>query len=101
MHFAYPLPWWLALALLAAILAAAFFPYRRPLAPLTRLQRATLLTLRAIVLTAIVLFLFRPMITLPPSSSQDAIVPVLVDVSRSMRLDDADGRSRVARATAI
>jgi hypothetical protein len=101
MHFAYPLPWWLALALAAAIGAAAFFQYRRPLAPLTRGQRVTLVALRAIVLAAIVLFLFRPMIVLPPTASQDAVVPVLVDVSRSMRLDDADGRTRVARAAAL
>jgi hypothetical protein len=101
MHFAYPLPWWLALALAAAIGAAAFFQYRRPLAPLTRGQRVTLVALRAIVLAAIVLFLFRPMIVLPPTASQDAVVPVLVDVSRSMRLDDADGRTRVARAVTL
>src|SRR5882672_5455575 len=101
MHFAYPLPWWLALALAAAIGAAAFFQYRRPLAPLTRGQRVTLVALRAVVLAAIVLFLFRPMIILPPAASQDALVPVLIDVSRSMRLEDADGQSRVARAAAI
>jgi len=101
MHFAYPLPWWLAIALAVAIGAAAFFAYRRPLAPLTRGQRITLVALRAIVLAAIVLFLFRPIIVLPPAVSQDAIVPVLIDVSRSMRLDDADGHSRVARAAAI
>ena len=101
MHFAYPLPWWLAVALAAAIGAAAFFQYRRPLAPLTRAQRVTLVALRAIVLAAIVLFLFRPIIVLPPAASQDAIVPVLIDVSRSMRLDDADGHPRVARAAAI
>src|SRR3989442_5830605 len=101
MHFAYPLPWVLAVALAAAIGAAAFFQYRRPLAPLTRGQRVTLVALRAVVLAAIVLFLFRPMIILPPAASQDALVPVLIDVSRSMRLVDADGQSRVARAAAI
>src|SRR5262245_11192582 len=101
MHFAYPLSWWLAAALAAAIGAAALFQYRRPLAPLTRAQRVTLVALRATVLATIVLFLFRPMIVLPPAASQDAIVPVLIDVSRSMRLDDADGHSRVTRAAAI
>src|SRR3954468_7631069 len=101
MHFAYPLPVWLAILLAAAIGAAAFFEYRRPLSPLTRVQRAALVALRAIVLAAIVLFLFRPMITLPPASSQDSFVPVLIDVSRSMRLEDADGQSRIGRAAAI
>jgi hypothetical protein len=101
MHFAYPLPVWLAMLLAAAIGAAAFFEYRRPLSPLTRVQRVTLVALRVLVLAAIVLFLFRPMITLPPSSSQDAFVPVLIDVSRSMRLDDAEGQSRITKAATI
>ena len=101
MHFAYPLPWWLVLALAAVIGAAAFVQYRRPLAPLTRGQRVRLVAMRVLVLAAIVLFLFRPMIVLPPAGSQDAVVPVLIDVSRSMRLEDAGGQSRVARAAAI
>src|SRR5262245_57286119 len=101
MHFAYPLPVWLAIMLAAAIGAAAFFEYRRPLSPLTRVQRVTLVALRAVVLAAIVLFLFRPMINMPPTGSQDSIVPVLIDVSRSMRLDDADGQSRITRAATI
>ena len=38
---------------------------------------------------------------LPPQGARDSIVPVLVDVSRSMRLRDADGETRLARATAM
>src|SRR5437867_5198687 len=101
MHFAYPLPWWLAVLLAAAVAAAAFLEYRRPLAPLTRRQRGVLAGLRVIVLGALVLFLFRPIAILPPSGSRDAVVPVLVDVSRSMRLADADGQPRLARAVAL
>jgi len=101
MHFAYPLPWWLAVLLAAAIAAAAFVEYRRPLALLTRTQRGVLAGLRVLALAALVLFLFRPVAMLPPSGSRDAVVPVLVDVSRSMRLADADGQSRLARAIAL
>ena len=101
MHFAYPLPWWLAVLLAAAIAAAAFVEYRRPLALLTRTQRGVLAGLRVLALGALVLFLFRPVAMLPPSGSRDAVVPVLVDVSRSMRLADADGQSRLARAIAL
>ncbi|MBI3401439.1 MAG: hypothetical protein HY048_08460 [Acidobacteria bacterium] len=101
MHFAYSLPWWLAIVLAAAIGAAAYLEYRRPLSPLTRAQRGVLLGLRVLALTALVLFLFRPIVVLPPLGSRDAIVPVLVDVSRSMRVSDADGLSRIARATAL
>ena len=54
-----------------------------------------------IVLGALALFLFRPIAMLPPSGSRDAVVPVLVDVSRSMQLSDADGQARLARAVAL
>src|SRR5258707_11579058 len=101
MHLAYPLPWWLAIVLAAAVAAAAFVEYRRPLAPLTSAQRAALVAFRVVVLGALVLFLFRPIAMLPPSASRNAIVPILVDVSRSMRLADADGQARLARAVAL
>src|SRR5512144_2554438 len=101
MHFAYPLSWWLAVLLAGAIGAAAYAEYRRPLSPLTRTQRGALVALRALVLAALVLFLFRPIVVLPPSGSRDAVVPVLIDVSRSMRLGDADGQSRLSRAAAV
>ena len=101
MHFAYPLPWWLAVLLAAAIGAVAYVEYRRPLSPLTLPQRGVLVGLRVLALAALVLFVFRPIAVLPPAGSRDAIVPVLVDVSRSMRLADADGQTRLARATAL
>src|SRR5262245_11127147 len=92
------MPWWLAILLAAGVAAATYAEYRRPLAPLSRGQRAVLAALRATLLATLVLFLFRPIVPLPPSGSRDAIVPVLVDVSRSMRLADVGGRSRIARA---
>ncbi len=101
MHFAHPIPWWTALVVAAAVLAAAFVEYRRPLAPLTHLQRAVLASLRALTLAALVIIVLRPIALLPPIGSRDAIVPVLVDVSRSMRLGDADGQARIGRAAAL
>jgi len=101
MHFAYPLPWWLAVLLAAAIAAVAYVEYRRPLSPLTPAQRGVLVGLRVLALAALVLFLFRPIAVLPPAGTRDAIVPVLVDVSRSMRLADADGQTRLARAVGL
>src|SRR6476620_11330996 len=101
MHFAHPLPWWLAVLIIAGIGAATFVEYRRPLSPLTRVQRGTLAALRALVLTALVLFLFRPIVLLPPSGVRDAVVPILIDASRSMRLTDADNQSRIARAVSL
>jgi len=100
-HFAIPLPLWLAVLLAAAIAGLVYLEYRRPLSPLTRVQRGVLVFVRAVVLVALVTFLFRPIAILPPASSRDAIVPVLVDVSRSMRLGDAEGQTRIARASAL
>ncbi len=97
MPFAYPLPWWLALVLAAAIGAVPFVAYRRPLAPLTRSRRAILIACRAMTLMVVVLFLFRPIVLVPPGGGNGAVVPVLVDVSRSMRLNDAGGQTRLAR----
>ena len=101
MQFAYSLPWWLAVLLVTAIAGLTYATYRVPLVPLMRVQAGVLIAVRAFVLTALVLFLFRPIVFLPPASGRDALVPVLVDVSRSMRLNDADGETRIARATAV
>ena len=101
MHLAYPLPWWLAVILAAAVGAFVYVEYRRPLSPLTHAQRGLLVGLRVLALAALLLFVFRPIAVLPPSGSRDAIVPVLVDVSRSMRLADADGQTRLARANEL
>src|SRR5437588_3873859 len=101
MHFAYSLPWWLWLVLLPALGTLAFLEYRRPLVPLTSVQRSVLVACRALALAAIVVFLLRPIVLLPPASARDAVVPVLVDVSQSMRLPDGEGQARFARATTI
>src|SRR5437899_2670615 len=101
MHFAHPLPLWLAVILAAAVAAVVYAEYRRPLSPLTGVQRGVLAGLRVLTLAALLLFLFRPIVILPPGGSRDAIVPVLVDVSRSMRLADADGQPRLTRTTSL
>ena len=101
MHFAYPLPWWLALLLLAAVAAAVVGEYRRPLAPLTRLRRGVLVALRTLTLGTVVVFLFRPIALLPPAASRGAIVPVVIDASRSMRIVDAGGQSRAAATATL
>jgi uncharacterized membrane protein len=101
LHFAHPLPWWLALVLIAGIAALAFVQYRRPLAPLSRVQHGVLVALRVLTLAVLVVFLFRPIVILPPSAPRDAVVPILVDASRSMRINDADGQTRLARAIAL
>jgi uncharacterized membrane protein len=98
MHFANPPSWWLGILIAVAIAATAFLSYRRPLAPLSTKERATLTALRAAALLLVALFLARPIVLAPPAGSKDAVVPILVDVSRSMRVADADGRPRISEA---
>lgn len=97
MRFAYPLPWWLTLLVAVAVLAVAYLSYRRPVAPLPGGRRAVLMSLRALTFAAVIVFLCRP-VTLVPAPVADVPVPVLVDISRSMRVADVDGRTRIAQA---
>jgi hypothetical protein len=94
-------PWWITAAILIGVAAALILAYRRPLAPLPRPKRATLIVLRAAALAALLVLVFRPVARLPPSAAGQAVVPILVDVSRSMRIADAGGLTRIARAKAI
>ena len=98
MHFASPLPWWLAALAAAAVTGLALFSYRRPIVRLSPTRRSLLVGLRALSLAAVVVLLCRPVILVPPAGARDVVVPILVDVSRSMRVADADGQTRIARA---
>jgi uncharacterized membrane protein len=100
-HFASPIPWWLAVLVAAGIAGVAVLSYRRPLVPLSPAQRGALIALRALTLAAVALFVCRPVLLLPLSTSGDVVIPVLVDLSRSMRVDDADGEPRIARAAKV
>ena len=94
-QFAIALPWWLIALLVVAAVALARGVYARLLVPVTRGQRNTLVALRALTLLFLVACLLRPVRVMPPDIENDAVVPVLVDVSRSMRLPDAGGRPRI------
>ncbi len=102
-QFAIALPWWVIALLAAAAVALAWGVYARLLVPVTPGQRNTLVALRALTLLFLLACLLRPVRVMPPDIENDAVVPVLVDVSRSMRLPDAGGRPRidVARETAL
>jgi uncharacterized membrane protein len=99
--FAYALPWW-ALALVACVIVALSIAAYAPLrARLTRPRWVALTALRALTLSALVICLMRPIAPLPPGPGDRGSVAVLVDSSRSMRLPDADGESRISRAAAM
>jgi uncharacterized membrane protein len=100
-QFAIALPWWLLALLALAAAALAWSTYARLLVPITRGRRMALVTLRALTLLFLLACLLRPVRVMPPNSLSDAVVPVLIDVSRSMRLPDADGRPRIEAAREI
>src|SRR4051812_38090746 len=101
MHFASPLPAWFVVVLVAAIVGFGVVSYWRTPAPLARSQRSALIVLRVLTMAAVVAFLCRPVIMLPPATARDIVIPVLVDTSRSMSVADAGGQTRLERARSI
>lgn len=69
--------------------------YRR--APISRGRRVALTALRCATLLLLILFLMRP-VARSSQDSRDAVVPILVDASRSMSIQDAQGERRILRA---
>jgi uncharacterized membrane protein len=81
----------------AAALVVASLSYTRVAVGLDRRTRATLIALRALALVVILICLLRPVTYVQAAGVRDSIVPVIVDISRSMRLDDS-GAPRIERA---
>jgi uncharacterized membrane protein len=94
--FANPLPAWALAAVVLAAIAVAWLAYRSvPIAPS---RRQLLSALRLVTLLWIVVCLLRPTVRATGVAVRDAVVPVVVDSSRSMGLNDADGARRIDRA---
>ena len=93
-------PWWAIVSLCLVAAAVAYVAYARPVVPLTVRQRGLLVTLRLTALLLIALFLLRPVST-EPSPRSGGVVPVLIDVSQSMRVADASARTRIERAVEL
>jgi uncharacterized membrane protein len=97
-RFAVALPWWgYALAFGAAVALAWYTYATAALAPRARLG---LTALRGLTLLLLVAAVLRPVRLVPPASARDRVVPILVDVSRSMRIADGDGPARLQQARA-
>ena len=92
--------WWVIIVLCATAGLVSYAAYARPPVPLSWRQRGILGGLRMASLLLLMLFLLRPVST-EPAATRDAVVPVLVDASRSMRLADVTGGRRIDRATAV
>lgn len=109
MRFAVALPWWGYASAFGAALVLGWLAYARVPVKLTAGKRFGLSALRALTLTLLILILLRPIVMVPPAAANNSLLPILVDVSRSMRLKDAstslgaggDGPPRIERAQAM
>lgn len=97
--FAHPLPWWAFALAVAAAAALAWHTYRRFAAWPRR--RNVLTALRGVTLLVLVLVLMRPVSHHTAVDARDVVVPILVDSSRSMAIEDAEGRRRIDAAAAF
>lgn len=100
MQFAVPIPSWTLPLIALAISGLAVLAYRGATG-IGRRQRALLIVLRASTLALVVVCLLRPMVLQPPADRHEGVVAVLVDVSRSMGIADADGITRLERAGSL
>jgi uncharacterized membrane protein len=97
--FANPLPWWALAAVIGAAAALAWLAYGT--ARLSPARRAALGALRFVTLVLLVVLLMRPVARSREADATGAIVPILVDTSRSMAIEDAGGMRRIDRARDI
>jgi uncharacterized membrane protein len=93
--FANALPPWALFLVLVIIAGVSWLAYARFAVAARR--RNALIALRLVTLALLVLFLLRP-IRRTDDGMHDVVVPVLVDASRSMSIEDADGQRRIDRA---
>jgi hypothetical protein len=95
-------PSWIWIALGAAALGSlVYFLYIRPGYRINSKSRFGLIGLRAALLALLLIMLMRPVIVVPSIIPKSASVAVLIDDSRSMRLNDENGRSRIDAAKEI
>jgi hypothetical protein len=100
MRFAVALPVWAYALAFAATLILGWLSYARIVVALAARDRAILIGLRTLVLLVIVICLLRPVTYVQAAGARDSIVAILVDVSRSMRLDDRGASAHRAGASA-
>jgi uncharacterized membrane protein len=95
-------PSWIWMALGAAALGSlVYFLYIRPGYRINSKSRLGLIGLRAALLALLLILLMRPVIVVPSIIPKSASVAVIVDDSRSMSLNDENGRSRIDAAKEI
>ena len=82
---------WILAALLAAGVAIVFPFYRRVPSTVGRGLRLLLITLRCVAIAFLLLALMEPVVAITRTVAERPVVAVLLDVSRSMAVDDGTG----------
>ena len=90
MTVANPRPVWALVPAVAAAVALAWFTYRRFAS--SPVRRYTLIGLRLCTILVLMAFLMRPVARGVETDTRSVVVPVLVDTSRSMSIEDAGSR---------
>jgi uncharacterized membrane protein len=101
MRFAVALPWWGYALVFGLAVALAWAAYARIGVPMSRARWTVLVALRAATLVLVAAALLRPVQVIPSTSTADRTLPILVDVSRSMRLADEGSAPRIDRARSL
>jgi uncharacterized membrane protein len=101
MRFAVTLPWWGYASAFGAALVLGWLAYARVPVKLTLGKRFGLSALRALTLALLILILLRPIVMVPPAAANNSLLPILVDVSRSMRLKDPSTTLGASPSTAL
>ncbi len=99
MQFSHSFPLWIAALVLAAVVFAVTFAYRRTDKPLSRRLRVTLIALRAASVGLLLICLLEPTLVAREEVQRKANLLVMVDNSQSMSLTDAN--STIARVDAV
>lgn len=99
MTFANPIPWWVLALVVTAAAALSWLVYRRFAASPAR--RAALIALRFITIVSLVTFLMRPVVHRTSDDTREAVVPILVDTSRSMGIQDGSAGRRMDDARRV
>ena len=98
MRFAVALPWWGYVLAFGLAVLLAWAAYARAGVLLTPAARAWLTALRAAALILVTAALLRPVEVVPSTKAPDRVLPLLIDISRSMRVADDAGVARIEQA---
>ncbi|MCD6380024.1 hypothetical protein J7M07_06240 [bacterium] len=79
----------------------SLFIYRKCFPSISGPKRFVLAGLRSLAFLSLVLFFVNPLLTYLATEKKTPIIPILVDVSKSMSIKDCSGESRIAFARSV